>query len=331
MYPFFALFFFSSASYVLFFLLTESESPPLFATFIVINAIVYIYFIIYFITRSLLKAKISFREMEFIKKLSLSLEKFKPLKIFLFSSLALVYISLIALTALLLFALFIYPTFSDYVLEKTPSKTFSSDIYNMRTNLNLLKYDIKDLKLKLYFSQNPESYDYEDSNYIYKLRLDMNNIFGSGRNDYYLYHIQIHSKKSGLAHAGWQSGGVELHQTEAKSLKSTVSGITADYKSFPALNDKDIFVITVKDKDVDTFYIIHPKESEYEADYSPVIYLDYVEGMVVSYVDYEFLEDEGKIRLFLTEPLNGSSTVIVSFKTDDKGHVTTTTRLEKVD
>src|SRR3989344_3593246 len=278
MYPFFALFFFSSASYVLFFLLTESESPPLFATFIVINAIVYIYFIIYFITRSLLKAKISFREMEFIKKLSLSLEKFKPLKIFLFSSLALVYISLIALTALLLFALFIYPTFSDYVLEKTPSKTF-----------------------------------------------------GSGRNDYYLYHIQIHSKKSGLAHAGWQSGGVELHQTEAKSLKSTVSGITADYKSFPALNDKDIFVITVKDKDVDTFYIIHPKESEYEADYSPVIYLDYVEGMVVSYVDYEFLEDEGKIRLFLTEPLNGSSTVIVSFKTDDKGHVTTTTRLEKVD
>jgi len=53
--------------------------------------------------------------------------------------------------------------------------------------------------------------------------------------------------------------------------------------------------------------------------------------MVVSYVDYEFLEDEGKIRLFLTEPLNGSSTVIVSFKTDDKGHVTTTTRLEKVD
>src|SRR3989344_1641236 len=289
MYPFFALFFFSSASYVLFFLLTESESPPLFATFIVINAIVYIYFIIYFITRSLLKAKISFREMEFIKKLSLSLEKFKPLK------------------------------------------TFSSDIYNMRTNLNLLKYDIKDLKLKLYFSQNPESYDYEDSNYIYKLRLDMNNIFGSGRNDYYLYHIQIHSKKSGLAHAGWQSGGVELHQTEAKSLKSTVSGITADYKSFPALNDKDIFVITVKDKDVDTFYIIHPKESEYEADYSPVIYLDYVEGMVVSYVDYEFLEDEGKIRLFLTEPLNGSSTVIVSFKTDDKGHVTTTTRLEKVD
>lgn len=329
MYPFFALFFFSSATYVLIFFLIESKSPPFFGTFIVINAIVYFYFIIYFIAKSILKIKISFREIGFIKKLSSALVKFELLKTLILSTLNLIYMSLIAITTLILFVIFIYPSIEDYILEKMTSKNFSSDIYEIRANLNHLQYDIKDLKRKLYFSQNPDSYEYEDDDYIYKLVLDTNELLTSVRNDYYLYDIQIFSKKSKLLEVGWQSGGIELHQSEAKNIDSTVKEIKGDHRSFPVLNDKEIFVITVIDKDIKKIYIIYPKESQSDEDYENVKNLEFLEGMIVTYTNYEFLENEGKIRLFLSEPLNGSSSVIVTFRTDDQGRVIVTKNLER--
>ncbi|OGM24343.1 hypothetical protein A2715_02410 [Candidatus Woesebacteria bacterium RIFCSPHIGHO2_01_FULL_39_32] len=318
---------------VLVFVFTDKHGTGI-DLFLVLCAFIYIAFIFFVIINSFFAAKKSFKNIGLVKRLTERLEKFKYLQLFISSTLILTYILTVVLSVSFIFGLFVYPLFKDVVAERFKPEgdnRISSDIYNIRTTMNVLGYDIKDLKQKLYFSENPESYRYEDGKYTYELKLDTNKLFEYGRTDYYNYNIKIHFKETGVAAAGWRSGGIEVHQTDAQGLKSTVSKIKAEYRKLPLLNDKDVFVITVVDKDTEYFYVLYPKNTTYNDDYTTAANLDYVEGFVASYDDYEFLEDKSKIRLFLTVPLNGSATAILTLKEDEKGTVSTTLGLEEVE